>query len=83
MFKAVDKKSKSLQFCYPSEMQIASDLSLVKSGMIFFKFGTHGSLSNMAFETYVQLSDGWRSNDSLITLIVFERLKKIINFELS
>ena len=53
--KPVTKKSKSFQVCCPSEMQIASDLFLVKFGSIIFKFGTFGSFSNMTFENYLIL----------------------------
>ena len=56
MFKAGDKKSKSLKVCCPSEMLIASDFFLIMFRNIIFKFGTYGSLSNMTFRNYVTLS---------------------------
>ena len=77
MFKAGDKKSKSLQVGCPSEMLIASDFFLMMFRNIIFKFGTYGSLSNMTFGNYVTLSYWWRLIDSVITLLVFERLEKI------
>ena len=58
-------------------MQIEIDFLLVKFGNISLKFGTFGSVSNLTFESYVRLSDWWRSSDYLLTLIVFERLEKI------
>ena len=77
MFKAGDKKSKSLQACCPSEMLIASDFFLMIFRNIYFKSGTYGSLSNMTFGNYVTLSYWWRLIDSIFTLLVFERLDKI------
>ena len=77
MFKAGDKKSKPLRVCCPSEMLIASDFFLMAFRNIIFKFGTYGSLSNLTFGNYVRLSDWWRLIDSIITLLVFERLEKI------
>ena len=76
MVQVGDKKSKCVQVCCPSEMQIASDFFLVKFGNICLMFGTFGCLSKMTFESYVRLSDWWRSFDSLPTLIVFEHLEK-------
>ena len=58
-------------------MQTASDCFLVKFENNICKFGTYGSLSNMTFGNYLRLSYWWRPIDSLITLIVVERLEKI------
>ena len=76
MFKAGDKKSKSLQVCCPSEILIAFDFFLMKFRNIIFKFGTYGSLSNMTFGSFETLSYWWRLIDSIITLLVFERFEK-------
>ena len=51
-FQAGDKKSKSLQVCRPGEIEITSDLFLVKFGNNIFKFVTFGSLSIMPLEIY-------------------------------
>ena len=76
MLKTGDKKSKSLQLCCPTEIQIASDLFLVKFGNIF-KFGTYGNMSNITFENYVKLSD-----DVQLILQLFSKvLKKLNNLE--
>ena len=58
-------------------MLIASDFLLMKFRNIIVKFGTYGSSSNMTFGNYVTLSYGWRLIDSIITLLVFERLEEI------
>ena len=54
----------------------AVQLAMPKKDIIF-KSSTYGSLSNMTFGNYVRLSYWWRLIDSIITLLVFERLETI------
>ena len=70
------KKSKSPQVCCSSDMQIASDFFLVKTGEIIFKYGKTGNFCNMAFQNYLGIPHWWRSIGSSLWLS-WKRLENI------